>query len=290
MKNKDRSQSDKVRDRNRGVKSLVNTVGDWVWSLIALVATLILTVVPLVIESAPKPLFMVVGVIALGSGVLAAKQERSTNELMGENDELRNEMEFGRQAIKEAIEVLLENICRDAESWDSRCRATVYVHKNSLGTKPTNESGSLVPDARIAPDPRLKMKGRDEYPDDEGFVGATWSRGYTEKRFRSGDEQNLVKAYTKGERGWPSHVKPLDEATASGLAMKSRTLIGTRIDSFHGGYIGVVMFESLKFDDFANINEDALRDAREIKALQRLLDAYRPYLDHVSEGGKSTTT
>ncbi|WP_182050458.1 hypothetical protein [Changpingibacter yushuensis] len=289
MKTKDRSRSDKVRDRNRRVVSFVNHVSDRVWSFLALAATLILTVVPLVIESAPKLLFMVVGVIALGSGLLAAKQERSTNELVEENTELCKEMEFGRQVIGETIEILLENICREADSWNSNCRATVYVHKNSLGEHPISASGSLVPVARTSFNPNLKRKGRAEYPDNVGFVGATWEQGFTSASFESTNELLLVKLYTKRVRKWPSHIKPLDEATASALTMKSSKLIGIRIDAHHRANIGVVMFESLSKDDFQQVDENTLRDSKEIHVLQKLLDGYRPYLDHVSEGHEPIT-
>lgn len=128
--------------------------------------------------------------------------------------------------LDSTLQVLMSDLSGDF----SRARISVYRHKG--------DSFFLL--ARVSKSQALRRIGRQRYPDGEGVIGTTWDIA-----------QKVVTNLPEKRPEWNEQCVAkygMSAATASGLTMHSRSLLGQRIDTqgTNPVPVGIVIIESLK--------------------------------------------
>ena len=146
---------------------------------------------------------------------------------------------------------------------DGDCRASFYVwdDKGSAG----NEFVYL---ARESNDPRLKRKGRDRFPGNQGVISHAWHA-------KDGMASYFASRNVKTEAGVVKDMIDkygFTQEAANGLTMKSKVILGHVIVGQHGK-LGVVIVESLQ-----GIDKCAKRDACQ----KRCSDVVKKVTPHIT--------
>lgn len=125
----------------------------------------------------------------------------------------------------------IELVTKDSRSKPEKTheRATLYLHDES--------QNSFIPIARRSDNPKLEPFGRPYYPDNQGIIGAAWTKGYSFVNDLSSDR------LTWEQQAFDDYDIPVE--AVSKIRMQSCSLMGIRID-LHNKKFGLVVLESEK--------------------------------------------
>lgn len=172
------------------------------------------------------------------SWALGVASKGQLDRIITENNHLKgrlSKVELIEQNMESVFGVWLNLILGEVKM-DGDCRASFYVwdDKGSVG----NEFVYL---ARESNDPRLKRKGRDRFPGDQGVISVAWR-----------DKDGIASYFaTSGVRTDADVVKDMVDKyalpmeVANGLTMKAKVILGHVITGRYGK-VGVVVVESLQ--------------------------------------------
>ena len=199
------------------------------------------------------------------SWMIGLASKRQLDKVTQENHSLKmrlSKVELIEQNMESIFGVWLNLILGEVKM-DGDCRASFYVwdDKGSVG----NEFVYL---ARESNDPRLKRKGRDRFPGDQGVISHAWhNKDGMASYFASRNvktEADVVKDMVDKYGFTPE--------SANGLTMKSKVILGHVIVGPHGK-LGVVIVESLQ-----GIDKRAKRNA----CLKRCSDVVMKATPHIT--------
>lgn len=176
-----------------------------------------------------------------------------------------------RDAMREVLGRLAQELCHELSLWDEWTRVTIYGHIDD-GT-----ACGFLPLARRSRNPRFEKLGRSFYKETEvGYLGAAWEEGHVQRRFRSSsdarDELWRVRPKSNGQK----RAAPLtrQQAEALELTMEPLSVIGIRLDEDRGAVKhGVILFESVVQTKLSNQQFDNLKNAPQVRSLRIVMIA-----------------
>lgn len=260
--------------------------GDW-WSRCLLaVGTVILAVptfFPSIAASAWRWAWLAGAILCLSASAWGEfKRSKSIHRLevaVEKSDRRAQLIERGlRRRLKISLGDLMKESALDQTTYKgklkSRTRATVYCHDKARRV--------FIPLARYSGNPLLEAGGRDDYPDDQGFIAEAWADPWSYKKDLPEDFEEWVAALVTEDE--------IPEEVARNLTMHSRSLAGARI--YGGGAvgenaekIGIVIVESLEARGLKSTTGQKLPDANWFKVVDALVKTYHlsltPHFDAV---------
>ena len=179
----------------------------------------------------PPQVAFVLGIVFTLAGLIRQVSLRpSYNQLLQSRNAARTHAVERAGAAEGVLRAILVRLADSLDLNSSTIRLSVYCHEQS----------EFVLLSRMSADPALKVRGRNSYPDSQGVIGKAW-------KLRTAALVDLPEDYDAWQKQLA--INGIDEDTASKLSMRSRSLIGVRIDADEGGEqvpVGVLVLESTK--------------------------------------------
>lgn len=154
---------------------------------------------------------------------------------------------------RSAIESKAYELIRECKVLNDHTRMTVYQHEPQRKT--------FVRLSRVSDNPLLTEPGRSEYPDHQGQIHETWTKGTTSKLRLPDDPQEWAEEVSFS--GIPTDV-------ALSIKMKSRSLVGVRVD-YKEHKVGVLIMESSNPQGVSNTHADKLKEHSAFRELAGML-------------------
>lgn len=186
------------------------------------------------------PVMELIGSIFEHSKEAISKKEREQykskiSRLEGDNKQLRDKVN-GMSPIEKHYSALFDawagHLLRLQKS-TGRCRATLYMYDDQGGA-----GDAFVQVARDSEDPKLRNKGRERYPSDQGVIAQAWNSPRGEASYFAAnkcDESQIVSDFVREFN--------FKQEEAESLYFKPRIILGVVLKDVKGK-VGVVIFES----------------------------------------------
>ena len=154
----------------------------------------------------------------------------------------------------------------------TKARLSLYINDE--------DEERFVPCGRYSPDPTLKRKGRTSFPHREGCIWKAWENGYHFDNAIPNDTDGNFSAYQNKHYDVPI-------GTSRSLKMRPALIAGHRIPGQNGDVLGVVIFEALDSNGFANVSvKPLLEDAsQDLSIMVQALWDYIPKPSDAEEAG-----